>query len=241
MSKKAWIIFIIVVVGLMGILVTSSRNSRPQIDLSSVDTNSIQSASEANGNIADHVSGKSDSKVIFIAYGDFQCPGCASAQPGIKKVTEDYKDSIAFIARNFPLPATTHPNARAAAATAESAGLQGKYWEMYYKLYESQQEWQSLSGQERTDTFVGYAKSLGLDEGKFTSDLASNSVSQKVAYDLAIGKKIGVNSTPTLYFNGTKLGSDVLQDIQTGNGDMLRALIDDELKKAGVTPPTEVE
>ena len=29
----------------------------------------------------DHVKGKTDSKVVLVEYGDFQCPACAAFQP----------------------------------------------------------------------------------------------------------------------------------------------------------------
>jgi protein-disulfide isomerase len=236
-SKKTWIIFVVVVFGLLAILVVSSRNANPKVDVSNVDANSIQAASASNGNIAEHVFGKADSKVILVEYGDFQCPGCGSAHPGIKTITEQYKDTVAFVFRNFPLPATTHPNAKAAAATVEAAGLQGKYWEMNNKVYENQSEWSTLTGAARTDMFVSYAKALGLDTAKFTTDMSSSTVNQKVSFDKAIGDKIGVDSTPTFYVNGVKVASDVIQDVQTGNGDKLRAILNTDLTKAGSTPP----
>jgi len=237
-SKKTWIIFVVVVFGLLAILVAASRNTNPKVDVSNVDANSIQAASASNGNIAEHVFGKVGSKVTLIEYGDFQCPGCGSAHPGIKKITEEYKDTVAFAFRNFPLPATTHPNAKAAAATVEAAGLQGKYWEMNNKVYESQSEWSNLTGASRTDMFVSYAKALGLDTTKFTTDMGSSTVNQKVSFDKAIGDKIGVNSTPTFYVNGVKLASDVIQDVQSGNGDKLRAILNTDLTKVSSTPPT---
>lgn len=238
MSKKTWIIFVVVVFGLLAILVAASRNTNPKVDVSNVDANSIQAASVSNGNIAEHVFGKIGSKVTLIEYGDFQCPGCGSAHPGIKKITEEYKDTVAFAFRNFPLPATTHPNAKAAAATVEAAGLQGKYWEMHNKVYESQSEWSNLTGSSRTDMFVSYASSLGLDTAKFTTDMGSSAVNQKVSFDKAIGDKIGVDSTPTFYVNGVKLASDVIQDVQSSNGDKLRAILNTDLTKVGSTPPT---
>lgn len=237
MSKKTWIIFVVIVVGLLTVLAVSSRNARPQINVSSIDVNSLQPASAASGNIAEHVFGKADSKVVLVEYGDFQCPACGSTFPGIKKVTEEYKDTVAFVFRNFPLPATTHPNAKAAAATVEAAGLQDKYWEMFDQVYANQTEWSTLTGTARTDMFVSYAKTLGLDEAKFTTDLASSAVTQKIAFDQAIGNKLGVNSTPTFYLNGVKVGSDVVQDVQSGNSGKLRALLDADLKKDGITPP----
>ncbi len=231
MSKKAWIIFIVVVVGFLAALVVSSRNANPKIDVSSIDANSIQPASAANGNIAEHVFGKVDSKVVLIEYGDFQCPACGVVYPRIKAITEQYKDELGFVFRNLPLM-TIHANAKAAAATVEAAGLQGKYWEMYNMIYQSQKAWSNLSGTERTDAFVGYATAIGLDEAKFKTDLASPAIGKKISFDQTIGKKIGANATPTFYLNGVKLTNEVW-----GDDAKLKAAIDTEFKKAGITPP----
>jgi protein-disulfide isomerase len=237
-GKKGWIVFSVIVIGLLTALVIESRNANPPIDVSHVNENTILAATTASGNIADQVFGNKDAKVILVEYGDLQCPACGSAHPNLRKITEEYKDQIAFVFRNFPLT-TIHPNARAGAAAAEAAGLQGKYWEMNNYLYEHQDDWTSLSGGNTLTTkLVSYAETLGLDTAKFTTDLASSSVNQKISFDQAIGKKLGIDSTPTIYLNGVKVESDVISDVQQSTGEKLRTLINDDLTKAGVALPS---
>jgi protein-disulfide isomerase len=216
----------IVVLG--GLVYLSGKN---KIDVSNVDTNTILTATDQSGQIADHVFGKADSKVILTEYGDFQCPGCGSVYPTLKALSEKYKDQMAFIFRNFPLT-TIHPNARAAAAAAEAAGLQGKYWEMHDKLYETQSDWESLSGKERTEFFANYASTFGLNTDTFKADLAGTNVNQKISFDQALGKKVNVNSTPSLYLNGKSIGQDTWSD-QT----KFDTLITTELKAKGIALP----
>ena len=235
-NKKTWIIFAVIVVGLLTALVISSRNANPVVDVSNVKQDTILPATAASGNIADEVYGNASSKVILVEYGDLQCPACGSAHPNIRKITEQYKDQLAFVFRNFPL-STIHPNARSGSAAAEAAGLQGKYWDMNNYLYEHQSNWVDLTGTSVTSTLVSYAKGLGLDTTKFTADLAADTINQKISFDQAIGNKLNVNSTPTFYLNGVQLSSDVVSDVQRGNGDQLRALINADLQKVGVTPP----
>jgi protein-disulfide isomerase len=235
-SKRAWIIFIVIIVGLLSALVIWSHNSSPSLNVGSVDVNTIQSASKTNGNIADHVFGKADSKVILTEYGDYQCPGCGSADPGVEKIINEYQDYIGFIFRNYPLT-SIHQNALAAAGAAEATGLQGKYWEIHKLLYERQSDWEYTSDADRTAKFVSYATELGLDATKFKSDLSSDSVAQKIKFDQALGNKVGVKSTPTFYINSTIQPESTLQDLQQSKGDKLRDAIDAALVKAGVTPP----
>lgn len=223
MDKVKWIIFAALSLSILGLLVAFSSGSKLNID--NIDINAIQTANDKDGNIADHVYGKTDSKVTFINYGDFQCPACGSNHPRIKTIVEQYKDKIRFVFRNFPLT-SIHSNAKAAAAAAEAAGLQGKYWEMHDKIYENQSDWSSLSESQRVDFFTGYAKNLGLDTAKFSSDIASKNISDKISYDLALGQKAKVEGTPTFYLDGTKLDPSVW-----GDDAKLKDAIEKELSK----------
>ncbi|HEY5695603.1 MAG TPA: DsbA family protein [Candidatus Saccharimonadales bacterium] len=229
MSKKAWIIFAAVCIVLLGGLIYLS--SKDRIDVSNVNLGVIQTGSAQSADIADHVSGKKDSKVILIEYGDYQCPGCASAYPDIKSVTDKYKDQIAVVFRNFPLT-SIHPNAKAAAAAAEAAGLQGKYWEMHDQLYTHQDEWKDLDASKRTDFFAGYARNLELNVGQFKDDMASSKVNQKINFDLALGKKAGVNATPSIYLDGTLLDQNTWS-----NTTNLDKAIENELKANHIDLP----
>lgn len=205
MTKKAWIIFAAMCVGLIGGLIFLQQ--RNQIDVSSVDTTKTQSASSESGEISDHIYGNAKSKVILVEYADFQCPGCNSSHPVTKKISEKYKDKIGFIFRNYPLT-SAHPNALAAAAAAESAGLQGKYWEMHNSLFENRASWVELSGSTRTENFVKLASDIkGLNVEKFKADLENPNIRKKIDYDMALGKKDSVGGTPAMYINGKDVGS----------------------------------
>lgn len=233
MSKKAWIIFAAVAVGLLAVLVIISGGNKANV--ATINTSSILSATEDSGNIADHVFGKADSKVVLIEYGDFQCPTCKTTHPIIKQLTEKYEGQIAFAFRNFPLP-TLHPNARAAAAAAEAAGLQGKYWDMYNKLYEDQATWKGLSPTERGAYFTSTAKGLGLSVDKFNTDIASAHVTKKINFDQALGKKDKVSGTPTVFLNGTPVELEVLTD-----STKLENALKSEMKKQNIELPADLK
>src|SRR5579863_4807913 len=79
------------------------------------------------------------SKVTLVEFGDFQCPACGAEYPIVTQLLQTYNAKINFVFRNFPLP--QHQNAQAAAETAEAAGAQGKFFEMYNMLYTNQNTW----------------------------------------------------------------------------------------------------
>lgn len=250
MSKTTWIIFTAVVVVLFGGLVyISSKNA---IDVSAIDETKVQDASDASGNIADHVFGSDKKKVVLIEYGDFQCPGCKSAYLPTKELTEKYKNEITFVFRNYPLTAA-HPNAKVAAAAAEAAGELGKYWEMHHLLYERQDDWKNASVGDRGELFASYAAEIGLDENEFSKKLEENQAAynKKIAFDQALGKKSGVTGTPTFYLNGKKIDQGVKDGKLVDEGDpeatavwadadnFGKLIIEPALKEAGIPLPKD--
>lgn len=234
MSRTRWIIFaVICALVLGGLVVLANRNKQ---DVSTIDATKIIAG---NGDmIGDRVYGNKDAAVVVYEYGDFACPGCGSAFPQLKTIKEKYKAQIAFVFRNFPLT-SIHPNALAASASAEAAGQQGKYWEMHDQLYENQTSWTSASIESRNGIFEQYASVVGLDLDRYRADLASKAVTDKIARDRALGGKQSVDSTPTLFLGGEKLGQTVIQSVTNGDGSELTKLIDARLKSAGVALPTD--
>ena len=209
MSTKTWIIFAAVVVALFGGLIYLS--TRDSTDVSDVNPAVVLGADKRAGDLADHTFGNTKSKVVLVEYGDYQCPGCASASEPLKTVSEKYKDHMVFVFRNYPL-VSLHPNARAAAAAAEAAGLLGKFWEMHDLLYANQSSWERATTSERNSIFEGYASQIGLDVTKFANTLREKSdvINKKISFDQALGSKVGVTGTPAFYLNGKSLDQYVL-------------------------------
>lgn len=137
-------------------------------------------------------------KLTIVEFGDYQCPACGIAHPGIKRALSDFPGRVNFVFRHFPL--AQHKNAQTAAAAVEAANLQGKVWEMHDKLFISQPEWENESNV--IEIFKKYAQELGMDVEKFVSDMKNDPIRQKITNDMSDGNALGVNSTPTLFFNG---------------------------------------
>ncbi|PWS31353.1 DsbA family protein [Pedobacter paludis] len=144
----------------------------------------------------DHIQGGNSASIEIVEFGDYQCPYCGNAYPIVKEIEETFGDQIKFVFRNFPLQ-EAHQFAFRAALSAESAGLQGKFWEMHDALYENQYRLAD-------DLFEELAETIGLDLEKFKTDSASDAVKEKVENDFESGIRSGVNGTPSFYVNGTK-------------------------------------
>jgi len=228
MEKARWIIFSVVVILLFGSLIAWSRLANPPVDTSNVDKSGVVSASEASGNIEDHVRGDASSSVVVVEYADFQCPSCQAANSEVNDLVNKYGDSVAFIFRNFPLP-SIHPNAQAASGAAEAAGLQNKYWEMQNLLFENQTSWSTLDTNKRTDAFRSYATQLGLDPEQFVGDLGGEDVRKKISFDVSLGTAQGVTGTPRYYVNGEPIDTEVASSFVNGDPSSFHALLDEYL------------
>lgn len=226
MNKKSWIIFSIIVIAIVGgMIYISTQNRLNMSDITNDQLNTAIAAESRNGNIADHEIGSKNAKVTIVEYADYQCPGCSAAAPKTEEIAKKYKDNVRLIFRNFPI-AGSHPNARAAAAVAEAAGLQGKFWEMNSLLYSSQDAWKNASATERDTIFRSYAEKLNLNIDQYKIDVASSKVKNKIDFDMALGRKHGVAATPTFYVNGKNTEMDSSGSIESS--------VKEALKKAGV-------
>lgn len=228
MSSRGWIFFGVIVFGFVGLMFYLSNSNK--INLEDVDPYQILTANEDNGQTDDHVYGNKNAELVLIEWADFQCPGCATANKRFTAITEDYKDQLAFVFRNYT--SDGHPNALSAAAAVESANLQGKFWEMKDLVFANQSEWAVASSTDRDDLYKKYAAELDLDEEKFIEGMKSQTVRKKIEFDKALARKINLDATPYFTLDGEKIGIDVW-----GDDDKFRQLIDDKLKEKGISLP----
>lgn len=146
--------------------------------------------------------GPADAPVTIRVFGDFQCPACKEAEPGLTYVRDTYADRVRIVWDDFPLPATIHPLARFAAHAARCAEEQGKFWEMHDALYTSQSNWSTLSDPE--NAFLSMAQSLGMNADGFQACYASRRYESKIEDDLQEGTANNVSATPTFFVNKTQ-------------------------------------
>jgi protein-disulfide isomerase len=151
------------------------------------------------------VMGASDRQIVMLVFSDFQCPFCATANKSLKEFMAKNKDKVTLAYKHFPLT-QIHPEALPAARAAWAANKQGKFWEYHDALFANQAK---LSEAFYTET----ATSLKLDLKKFDADrkLADNFIVE----DFKLGRKVGVDGTPTFIMNGEVVtGAASLADLE---------------------------
>jgi protein-disulfide isomerase len=102
---------------------------------------------------------------------------------------------VRFAFRHFPLTGI-HPHALAAAAAAEAAAVQGRFWDMHELLFDRQKALED-------GDLRGYAVQLGLDVAAFDRDRAGAAVAARIRRDVDSVRGSGqVLGTPTLFIDG---------------------------------------
>ena len=144
----------------------------------------------------DHIRGPDDAKVTLVEYGDFECPHCGQAEPVVRQLLRRFGDDVRFVFRDLPL-VDIHEHAQLAAEAAEAAGAQGKFWEMYDLLFAHQDALEVAD-------LIEYARGIGLDLERFTSDLESRRFALRVGRDLESADASRVAGTPTFFINGRR-------------------------------------
>jgi len=142
----------------------------------------------------DHVRGRPAGRLI-VEYGDYECPYSRQAFREIERVERRLPEGIRFAFRHFPLT-EIHPHALAAAAAAEAAALQDRFWDMHELLFHRQKALED-------DDLRRYAVELGLDVVQFDGDRTGPGVLERVRRDVESGVASGeVRGTPTLFIDG---------------------------------------
>ena len=144
------------------------------------------------------VRGPKDAKVTIVEFADFQCPFCSQAAPLVDQVLQKYPKDVNYVYKQFPLPATMHPNALPAAKAALAAAKQGKYWEMHDILFKNSRD---LSA----DKLEEYAKQVGLDVNKWKADMGAPDVQAQIDAEMKLGQTAAVSGTPSFFVGGKRL------------------------------------
>ncbi len=119
----------------------------------------------------------------------------AQAFHAIERVEQQLGGNMRFAFRHFPLTGI-HPHALAAAAAAEAAALQGRFWDMHELLFHRQKALEDAD-------LLRYAARLGLDMAAFDRDRTSSAVADRIRRDVDSGLASDqVLGTPTLFIDG---------------------------------------
>jgi uncharacterized membrane protein/protein-disulfide isomerase len=163
---------------------------------------------------ADPVYGAPSAPYSIVVFSDFQCPVCLQKEIFLRAVVDLNPNYLRLVFKNYPLStdcnpkivSNLHPLACKAAQAAYAAFILGKarsFWEYSDLVFGHQ-------GQLKGHPWLTFADQIGLDTKKFTELMRPDSLAEKkVIEDVDLGMRLGLDSTPELFFEGKRLPSDL--------------------------------
>ena len=139
----------------------------------------------------------------IVEFSDFECPHCKEAQPTIAKLLADYP-SAHFVFQDFPLT-QIHDQAFKASThgyCVAKAGGNAAFFKFSDALFENQA---GLTAATADATLKDAETKAGQDPVKIAACAATPAAKDAINASLALGAKVGVNSTPTIFVNGRGL------------------------------------
>lgn len=204
---------------------TEGDQAKENVALNQEDNNQFKPVREISAD--DHLSGDLAAPVKMIIYDDFECPFCADYYDTIETAKKEFGDKLVIAFRHFPL-VNIHVYSMKAAEASECASEQGKFWEMYHKLFAD-----NKAGIMSEVQFKEDAKSLGLDTAKFDQCLFQEKYKNKVTEQMLEARSFNVNGTPTTFINDEiVVGAYPMNDFTGSDGvktEGLRSIINRQL------------
>ncbi len=162
--------------------------------------------------------GKVDAPVVIVEFSDFFCVYCKRHfDQTFMPLLEAYGDYIRYVYRDF---ARLTPESTPAAAAAECANAQGKFWEFHGSFFNNQE---SLG----REFYLQTAENYELDMTAYTACLDTGLYIDEVEIDALDGQLAGVQGTPGFFING-----QILSGAQPYR--MFERMVQRELDKAGI-------
>ena len=133
-------------------------------------------------------------------------------------ILKKYPNDVQIVIKNFPL--SFHKQAKQAARYALAANAQGKYMEMYFKIFENFRQLKT-----NPDMPIGIAKELGLNEAAFLKAYNDPATEAQIDKEMEQFKNSGIPrlAVPKFLING--------KEPQGRSVEAFSKIIDAELKK----------
>jgi protein-disulfide isomerase len=189
-----WVVAVVLMAAVGGALYQSTRSAQR--------AGTIVEPRHALGSDGAEVMGAATAPVLVEEYGDFQCPACANWDRAVfstvRKLVDEGKIRFAY----YPF-AFLGPESVAAAAAAECAGDEGKFWEYRDYLYANQ--FPENSGALTSERLIEIGEGLGTSRAVFGSCIRAETYSGWIGQISDQATSRGVTSTPTIFVDGQPL------------------------------------
>jgi len=174
--------------------------------------------------------GSAEAPIRVVEFSDFLCPFCRNLAGALGRFMPQSQGRVAIFFKNYPLDQacnpvmtrTVHDGACELALGGICAEEQGKFWPYHDRIFA-----QPPTNPSNEDV-VRIGTEAGLEANALRQCLSSPGARAKLDRDIAEGRRLEVNATPTVFVNGKKL-----EQI----GGFLKA-IESESKRLGLPTPS---
>ena len=180
--------------------------------------------------------GTADAPVIVVGFDDLECPFCGRLHGELfPSLVDHYKDQVRVVYQSFP--SDGHPWAMHAAVDTDCLAQESPsaYWTAVDTIHAHAAEYGGpsrkldVAEQEIDKVVANQGKQFNVDEAKLNACMVKQDTTKERA-TLALGDKLGVDHTPTLFINGAKTEGAVPIEF-------IFDLIDNALRSEGKIPP----
>jgi protein-disulfide isomerase len=144
--------------------------------------------------------GPLDASVVIVEFGDFQCPSCRALEMVLRRLLPDYPQ-VRLVFKDFPLE-QIHPWAMSAALVGQCAyklGGNDSFWRVHDVIYDNQDQ---ITAETASDKLMQLAADAGTDPTAMRACVAAPETTTSVRKNIAEGRSVGVEGTPTTFVNG---------------------------------------
>jgi len=147
--------------------------------------------------------------VVLVEFSDFECPFCREEAKVLREnLIQTYPKEVRLYFMNFPLE-SLHPWAKDAAIASRCIFHQNAsaFWDFHDWIFDHQDELtiSTLKGR----ILEAMKGKDGIDEAQLSSCIDSKSTEAEVQATRDLGHSLDVNSTPTMFVNGRRMGGTV--------------------------------
>jgi protein-disulfide isomerase len=142
--------------------------------------------------------------VVLVEFSDFECPMCKEEAKVLRdNLLTAYPKQVRFYFIEFPLD-QIHPWAHAAAIAGRCIFSQNAsaFWDYHDWIFAHQDE---INATNLKDKILDFAKGKQIDVLQLTRCMDTKQTEADVDKGQALGHRLDVNATPTLFINGRRL------------------------------------
>jgi protein-disulfide isomerase len=132
-----------------------------------------------------HVAGNPNGNVSVVEFFDYNCGFCKRALPDVVKLAQN-DNKVRLVLKELPI---FGEESEGAAKVALASAKQGKYFEMYQKLF-------TEPGKADKDKALRIAGELGLDKAQLEKDMQDPEIQKSLDEAKELANKLGLQGTP---------------------------------------------